>query len=457
MKNLKSIISGRFSLTLAVLIVLLALVSLVLGWVYFELRAWITFTNLMMVWFLLVYLIFYNVRKANRELARFFEQFNDQDSAQYFDLERSDPMFTDLHRQMNRIISDLSAVRSEKEKDYQFFRTVFNHADAGLIVYNQKGKIMLINKAASALLSILKNENISELISSGKQKPGMKILLKLQQSDRDIQLSVRSTKIKISGEDLTLLSLQNIRQELELHEMESWQKLIRVFIHEIMNSVSPITLTSSGIIAMLEKESIEQDENQRSEILDGLKAIRKRSKGISAFMESYKKLTRIPIPDFNWVDIARLSENIGQLLRQDFLERNVSFHIRLSQREIKLWCDEKLLEQALINLLRNAGEALSNTTDPEITLSCVVLHDRVEIIIKDNGPGIDPGIIENIFVPFFTTKSDGTGIGLSLSRQIVNLHGARISVHSKPGETIFTLSFPDEKKPERVPNPFRDG
>jgi len=327
MKNLKSIISGRFSLTLAVLIVLLALVSLVLGWVYFELRAWITFTNLMMVWFLLVYLIFYNVRKANRELARFFEQFNDQDSAQYFDLERSDPMFTDLHRQMNRIISDLSAVRSEKEKDYQFFRTVFNHADAGLIVYNQKGKIMLINKAASALLSILKNENISELISSGKQKPGMKILLKLQQSDRDIQLSVRSTKIKISGEDLTLLSLQNIRQELELHEMESWQKLIRVFIHEIMNSVSPITLTSSGIIAMLEKESIEQDENQRSEILDGLKAIRKRSKGISAFMESYKKLTRIPIPDFNWVDIARLSENIGQLLRQDFLERNVSFHI----------------------------------------------------------------------------------------------------------------------------------
>jgi signal transduction histidine kinase len=274
-------------------------------------------------------------------------------------------------------------------------------------------------------------------------RPGRKILVKHTRNGEAVQLSIRSQRIKISGQNNTLLSVQNIRQELEQHEVESWQRLIRVFIHEILNSVSPITLTATGTIALVESSAfLDNKSSEYGAIINALQAIRKRSKGISSFMESYRQLTRIPSPELNEVDVGKMAENIGQLMYQDFQQRKISFIIRLSQREIKLWCDEKLVEQALINLLRNACDALHDTSDPVIKLSCVSLQDRIEIIIQDNGPGIDPGVVENIFVPFFTTKAEGTGIGLSLSRQIVNLHGGRIAVHSQPGETFFTLSFP---------------
>jgi two-component system nitrogen regulation sensor histidine kinase NtrY len=446
MRNLKSIISGRYSLTLAVLIVLLGLVSLTLGWIYFVLHAWITFINVTVVWCIIGYLIFRHVSSVNHELARFFEQFNAQDSAQHFDLDRSDPMFADLHRQMNRIISDLRLVRSEKEKDYQFFRTVFDHADAGLLVYDKNGTIVLINRAASAIMTTLNNKNLPESISPIKQKPGIKTLFRFLQNDRGIKLSTRSKRIKVSGEDLTLMSLQNIRQELEMHEVESWQKLIRVFIHEIMNSVSPITLTSSGIIAMLEQPIAEQDEQHRSEILNGLKAIRKRSKGISAFMDSYRQLSKVPIPEFTWIQAEKLAKSVGILMQKEFIDRKINFSINLAEKDVKLWCDEKLIEHVLINLIKNAMEALNDQRDPFIKLSCVSLLSTTEITIQDNGPGITQDILENIFVPFFTTKSEGTGIGLSLSRQIMNLHGGSIFVNSKMGDTVFTLSFPVEPK-----------
>ena len=452
MKNLRSINLGRYSRILTGLIVLLAIVSIALGWLYFKVHAWVTFINALMLWLILVGLIMYQIRKVNRDLTRFFQMVQAGESTEGFNLPKSDPLFRDLHRQMNEIIENLGNVRREKERDFLFFKSIFDHADVGLLVYDDGGKITLINQSAQVLLGITSPKEARDIHiadSSGDSllkdiRPGRKTLLKLDRNGETVQLSLRSQRIKISGQNNTLLSVQNIRQELEQHEVESWQRLIRVFIHEIMNSVSPITLTASGIIAMLEtpldKES--SGPQQQHEILNALHAIRKRSKGLSSFMESYKQLAQIPTPDLNKADVGRMAENIGLLMHHDFQQRNVSFFIRLSQREIKLWCDEKLVEQALINLLRNAAEALVNTPEPVITLSSVSLHDRVEIIIQDNGPGIDPGIIENIFVPFFTTRTEGSGIGLSLSRQIVNLHGGRISVHSKPGETFFTLSFP---------------
>jgi signal transduction histidine kinase len=434
------------------LFVLLALVSLSLGWLAFGFHAWITFFNVLVLWMIIVGLILYQVRKVNRDLTRFFQLIRDQESTQGFDETKSDSGFRDLHRQMNDIFRDISAIRSERERDYLFFKTIFDHADVGLVVYDDQENIMLINQAARDLLGISKTATIKDFLSQGTSgeafvkniRPGERIMMKFLRNGEMVQLSARSRNIRVPGKSLTLLSLQNIRPELEQHETESWQKLIRVFIHEIINSVSPITLTASGIIAMLEDQSktAKKDVKQRGEMLAGLRAIRKRSKGMAAFMESYRQLARIPSPDFAWVEVARLFENVGRLMQQDFQSRNVNFTTRLSPKEIKLWCDEKLIEQVLINLLRNSLEALINFPSPLITLSCVALQDRVEITVRDNGPGIDPETAENIFVPFFSTKPEGTGIGLSLSRQIMNLHSGRVSVHSKKGETIFILSFP---------------
>jgi signal transduction histidine kinase len=158
-------------------------------------------------------------------------------------------------------------------------------------------------------------------------------------------------------------------------------------------------------------------------------------------MDSYRQLSRTPVPEFSEVPVARLTENVGQLMIKDFQNRNILFTINITPKETRIWCDEKLIEHVLINLLKNAADALVNTTSPEIRLSCVTLYNRVELSVQDNGPGIDPEILENIFVPFFTTKPDGTGIGLSLSRQIMNLHGGNIFVNSKKGNTVFTLNF----------------
>jgi signal transduction histidine kinase len=298
----------------------------------------------------------------------------------------------------------------------------------------------MINKTANLLLGTSNPAELSEIVIPGNLRPGVRRLVRLNTNGDRIQLSLRSRKIKSAGKQLTLLSLQNIRQELEQQEVESWQKLIRVFIHEIMNSVSPITLTASGILAHIEQSEPIPDLD-KEEILDGLKAIRKRSKGIAAFMDSYRQLSRTPVPEFSEVPVARLTENVGQLMIKDFQNRNILFTINITPKETRIWCDEKLIEHVLINLLKNAADALVNTTSPEIRLSCVTLYNRVELSVQDNGPGIDPEILENIFVPFFTTKPDGTGIGLSLSRQIMNLHGGNIFVNSKKGNTVFTLNF----------------
>ena len=446
-------IPGRYSRNLLILVMLLAIASLGLGWLVFKVHAWITLFNLFLVWLILVGLILYQVRRINREVSRFFQAIRNQDYTRGYNLHKSDPLFRDMHVQMNTILEDLGRVRNEKEQDYQFFRTVFDHADVGLVVYDEEGIISLINRSACTLLGTPKPGNIRAINLPGKEgqpfpgdiRPGERTMIKLTRDKEIVQLSLRSRHIKVSGKNLTLLSVQNIRQELEQHEVESWQRLIRVFIHEIMNSVSPITLTASGIIGLLEtgeSNAGPPDEQQQGEILSGLKAIRNRSKGISTFMNSYRQLTRIPTPDFAWADVKQLSETLGRLMKDDFQRMGIAFTIMLSPRETKLWCDEKLVEQVLINLLRNASEALVNTFSPAIVFSCVSLQERVEITVKDNGPGIDPGIQENIFVPFFSTKAEGTGIGLSLSRQIMALHGGRIAVHSVPGETSFVLIFP---------------
>ncbi|HEX2396349.1 MAG TPA: ATP-binding protein [Bacteroidales bacterium] len=438
MKSSENIISGKYSLKLVLLVVLLSGVSLILGWLAFGLQAWITFYNVLILWLILLSLLLYHIRKINRDVARFFEVVQDQDAVQHFDLSKSDPVFIHLHRQMNKVIEKLAGIRNEKEKDYQFFRTIFDHADIGLLVYDEKGQIILINKAADSLLG-KDADNISGTLIPDNLQPGKKSLIRMERNGDTIQLSLRSRKLKIGDKILILLSLQNIRQELEQHEVESWQKLIRVFIHEIMNSVSPITLTSTAIISILEKE---ENKNHPADIIEGLKAIIKRSKGISAFMDSYRQLSNTPIPEFDHVSAERMFDNVSKLMASDFQNRNIEFSVNLSPRDIKIWCDEKLIEHVLINLLKNSAEALSGTSTPEIRLSCVSLMGRVEIGVWDNGPGIDTEILENIFVPFFTTKPEGTGIGLSLSRQIMNLHGGSIFVNSKKGETCFTLGFP---------------
>jgi nitrogen fixation/metabolism regulation signal transduction histidine kinase len=441
MKNSGNILLSRYGLILALLITALAGISLLLGWLAFGLHTWITFFNVLVLWIVVASLIFYHAGKIKRDVSRFFDVLQSQDTVQRFNTEKSDRYFKNLYTRMNQVIQTLSDIKSEKEKDNLFFRAVIDHAETGLVVHDESGRIMLINKAAQDLLGPGSPGNVSETPIAESLTPGRKNILKIERNSEIIQLSLRNTMIRTDSGNLTLLSLQNIRQELEQHEVEAWQKLIRIFIHEIMNSVGPITLTSSAIIGILENESHNHPNN--SEIIEGLKAIRNRSKGIAAFMEAYRRLSHTPVPDFNDVPAERLLSGVAGIMSADLQNKGITLSVHIVPKDIMIRCDEKLIEQVLINLIRNSADALQDILSPEIRLSCVMLLGRIEIQVHDNGQGIDPNILESIFVPFFSTKEEGTGIGLSLSRQIMNLHGGSIFVNSAKGNTVFTLNFPD--------------
>jgi nitrogen fixation/metabolism regulation signal transduction histidine kinase len=453
MKNSKDMGFGRYSRSLIVLALLLAITSLAIAWISLHFHAWVTVLNLSLLWLILLGSLIYQLRRINRDLARFFQAVRDQDSSIGFSPATGDPLFKDLYKQMNEVFQEFSRIKSEKEQEYNFFSAVFNHADVGLMVYDGLGEVQLINRSAQRLLGVTGVTNINSISlpeNSGTGllsgiRPGERALLKIQRDADTVQLSVRSRQIKLPDKELMLLSLQNIKQELEMNEVETWQKLIHVFIHEIMNSVSPITITAAGIIQMLEKKEREVSPDNNvliSDILSGLEAIRKRSKGMAAFMDSYRQLTRIPKPDINRIAVSSMFDTIQRLMQDELLNKGIDFRMKIAPRDIKVRADEKLIEQVLLNLLRNAVDAVAGSVDPVIEMTCVSQQNYVIITVRDNGHGMDAHTVENIFVPFFSTKTEGSGIGLSISRQIMNLHKGTITVQSKPGSTVFQLSFP---------------
>jgi signal transduction histidine kinase len=271
------------------------------------------------------------------------------------------------------------------------------------------------------------------LVTVREIKAGQTRLLKVKIGNELLQLSLHAAEFKLNDEYFKLISFQNIRSELDMREMEAWQKLIRVMTHEIMNSISPITSLSSTLHHVV-KEQKETPSRASLDTLDqGLEAIKIRSEGLSNFTEIYRRLTRIPTPSFRPTDLKALLQRVALLLETDLKTNGVSFEIHASERQALL--DPELMEQVFINLIRNAIDASAGTKDATITVHVVPQTDgRTLISIQDNGSGIEPEILENIFVPFFTTKKNGSGIGLALTKQIIHLHHAEIKVSSVSGE-----------------------
>ncbi|HEX3074901.1 MAG TPA: ATP-binding protein, partial [Ignavibacteriales bacterium] len=236
-------------------------------------------------------------------------------------------------------------------------------------------------------------------------------------------------------------SLQNIQTELEEKEMEAWQKLIRVLTHEIMNSVTPISSLASTVGDLLERG--QKDEETIKDIKLAIDTIKRRSDGLIKFVDSYRSLTRIPKPDFQIFQIRELFHRINQLMSIEFRKAGVHFEYSVEPDSLELAADPQLIEQALINMTLNSMQSLSESDNKKIKLAAH-LDDRGKTVIKviDNGPGISEELQEKIFIPFFSTKKEGSGIGLSLSRQIMRSHGGSIRISSKPFvETVFTLKF----------------
>ncbi|UCH20347.1 MAG: hypothetical protein JSU83_17590 [Deltaproteobacteria bacterium] len=272
-------------------------------------------------------------------------------------------------------------------------------------------------------------------------------MVKLQQGDDLLQLSIYATGFILRKQQLMLVAMQNIQNELEEKEMKSWQNLIRVLTHEIMNSITPIASLSSTAYGLLKNNQECEAPESMNEIIgdvrDAVNTIEKRSKGLLDFIENYRKLTRIPKPDFRIVQVKDLFERVGNLMKDQLEHQAIDFTIQVDPESLEITADWALIEQVLINMCKNSVEAVQGIRNPKIALTAGTdgLGNPV-IKVIDNGKGISEEVAEKIFIPFFTTKPQGSGIGLSLSRQIMRLHKGTLSVTSKPGvETTFVLRF----------------
>jgi nitrogen fixation/metabolism regulation signal transduction histidine kinase len=401
-------------------------------------------------------LIHYSER-TNRKLTQFLESVRHSDFSTSFydkDLGKS---FEGLNRSFNEVIKEFRKNRAEKEEHYNYLLTVVQHVSIGIIAFRKDGKVDIFNNAIKRLLQVTNLKHINDLASIKaslpenllKMKAGDKQLIKLVVENELLQLSVYATEFRMRGEEFLLVSLQNISAELEEKEIESWQKLIRVLTHEIMNSITPISSLASTVREMLLTENEDDvtlrdlDSDDIENIQLALTTIQSRSQGLLNFVETYRNLTRIPRPNFRYFAVKELFERTHTLLRPKMEKYGIECVPRVFPEELMITADPDLIEQVFINMLLNAIDAVKEKPQPQIKVTASPNNNgRVSIDFSDNGYGIKPDILDKIFMPFFTSKKDGSGIGLSLSRQIMHLHKGSVTVKSIPGEgTVFTLTF----------------
>lgn len=449
-------ISKNLYINLIFRVLILVALSLLLGYSVFvshSLR--ISILIIIAIVILTITLIFF-LNTINRKIRFFFDSVRNDDSSLTFPSEMQGMAFNELYDSMNRVNRQIQLLKIENRQQEQYFQTLLEHLAAGIITYDDKGHILHANSSAKRLLStdVLTHLDQIDRIDNklfktiNSIKPSQRRLIAFKSDQGEIQLSLKATSFEKKGNELIILSIQDIKNELDEKELDSWMKLIRVLMHEIMNSITPITSLSESLSQLYSPGGAPISPSQVtskfiSTTLQGLNVIKDQGKGLTSFVESYRKLTRVPEPEKRNFKLSDLFERAGILYGSLEKSSNTELIITLKDKDAVLFADQNLISQVLINLLKNALEANENNPDGRIILSAATTQNQQpEICVTDNGPGISEDNLDEIFVPFFTTRQKGSGIGLSISRQIMKVHGGNLKVRSVPGkETVFCLSF----------------
>jgi two-component system nitrogen regulation sensor histidine kinase NtrY len=393
------------------------------------------------------------VEKTNRGLARFLQSIRYSDFSTGFTTGEHGPSFDELNRIYSEVIGRFREISIEKEENYRYLQAVVQHVGIGMIAFGADGIVELINAAAKKLFDVPRLGTIDDLSEVSPElveklrmmEPGESALIKVMVSGDLLQLSVYTTELRLRHSSLTLVSFQNIGTELDRKEMEAWQNLIRVLTHEIKNSLTPIASLTSSMEDMLSarEQTVGLDEEALQDIHVAIETIKKRSEGLLRFTDAYRSLTKIKQPEFKRFPVSDLLSRIRNLSAAQIEEDRIELRTTVAPPDLKLMADPELIEQVLINLVLNAIEALEGRQDGRIEISASI-DDRNHIVMQviDNGRGIVENALEKIFIPFYSTKKEGSGIGLSLSRQIMRLHHGELTAQSSPGErTVLTMRF----------------
>lgn len=394
------------------------------------------------------------INKTNYELSRFISSVKNADYTINFGINENNQSFQSLNKSFNEFTQLIQRLTSMNESQLHFLNHLVDQVEFGIIVLDDKEQISVMNKHASQLLNLpkvkiwknLQNSNtnfirrIIELPESKQQ------LVEIPLDDKEMYFSVNSLSVNISDETYRIFSFQDIKSEIQRKEIEAWQKLIRILTHEIMNSVTPVISLTETIQMILQnnsKELKQLDEitiQNLNDINEALTIIQERGHGIISFVDNYKKITRVPKPELRPINISELVDKIARLLQAEFDIRKIELIVNVKARTVML--DQALIEQVIINILKNAISALNDIPVPVVRIESRIENASFVLEISNNGKHIPKENQGKIFIPFYTTKEKGSGIGLSISRQIVNAHGGSLDMESLPGMTFFTISIP---------------
>lgn len=395
--------------------------------------------------FMLTLRLIYYVNRTNRILGNFFSYMQEHDPSLQFSVRYVKKHFKGLHESMQGLISDLKEHRINLEVQAHYLETILDNVSTGILCFDQQGTIQTMNRAAGMLLQMEPMEHITEL--DGRHpglgtrifhlQPNREITETVHHGANPVHLAIYSSRIKLKQDPVHIVAINDISSQLEMQEILSWKKLIRVINHEIMNSMTPIITLSMAIRKKLARgdKAMQAEKLSEEALTDAIESawiIEERSSGLVAFIERYKKLTSLPPLKLERFSAKELFVKMDQFFREDLKAKK----IRISwpgSCDTMLEADRQMLEQVMINLVKNSMEALQNREGPEIVLSCYRdAEERICITVSDNGEGIPADKLEQVFVPFFTTREQGSGIGLSLCKQIIQSHGGSMRLESTP-------------------------
>jgi len=390
--------------------------------------------------------------RTNRKLIRFLESVRYSDFISGFASDNKlGKSYQELNAAFNEVLEAFREARSEKEENWQYLNTVVQQVRTGILSFDRDGNIQLMNANAKKFMQAVNLKNIDELAGQNEKlhralqdaQPGKSTLYKTN----EFLLTIQATEMRIRGNTVKLVTMQNIQTELQKQEIEAWQNLTRVLRHEIMNSITPISSLTSTLREILDHEMVKTDADYAlkteaaEDLREGLATIENRSKGLIKFIDAYREYTSVPQPKIQTVLLKELIDKTAQFMREELKKTSITLTTSCSSEYLTIQADAEMIEQVLINLLKNALESLQ-PDGGKIEVNGKYQDQAVIIEVIDNGPGIIPEAIHRIFVPFFTTKKTGSGIGLALSRQIMQMHNGSLTVASVPYEqTIFTLRF----------------
>jgi nitrogen fixation/metabolism regulation signal transduction histidine kinase len=448
-------VSRNIYLQLVVRICLLCLTALLVAFLFFSDNYILSVLALMLLIVQTVLLINYT-NHTNRKIAYFFDAIKNEDFTLRFPEKLSLKSLEELNHSLNMLNSMIQDIHIKKQIQEQYYQEIIKQADIGIMTINKKGHILFANKKIEELLCYRPLNHIKQLTQVDPElyklfallKPFERKLVQLSNEREKKQLALKSTALSLNKEELLLVVAQDIHQELDEKETDSWVRLIRVLTHEIMNTITPITSISESILKYFKPDNNlinvnDIDENRIKNTVRGLEVIQEQGGDLMQFVQSYRSFLSLPPPDRALIPAQKMMDKVKVLLEQERQNGSLSIETIVSPKEIEFFIDEKQISQVLVNLGKNAAQSLGQKENGLIKLTAGTDAKGSKYIeVWDNGPGIPPELIEEIFVPFFTTKNAGTGIGLSLSKQIMHLHGGNLQVHSIPSEyTSFVLTF----------------